>query len=134
MATRAFFQGVTAEVGGERFNLSGSVSYTDLPLRYDVSVRTDRVRIRYPEGMSWLVGGNLRLTGTPDYPGLLSGKVVVERVNLNAGVESAAVLFSGNGIFPDHPAIRRSSETCSSIFPVFPVRARAHWSGPGART
>src|SRR6202012_5360715 len=77
-------------------NLSGSVSYADLPLRFDVSVRTDRVRVRYPEGMSWLVGGNLRLTGTPD-SGLLSGKVIVERVNLNAGVESAAVLFSGNG-------------------------------------
>jgi translocation and assembly module TamB len=95
-ATRAFFQGVTAEVGGGKLNLSGSVSYADLPLRYDVSVRTDRVRVRYPEGMSWLVGGNLRLTGTPD-SGLLSGKIVVERVNLNAGVESAAVLFSGTG-------------------------------------
>jgi translocation and assembly module TamB len=95
-ATRAFFQGVTAEVGGGKLDLSGSVSYADLPLRYDVSVRTDRVRVRYPVGMSWLVGGNLRLTGTPD-AGLLSGKVVVERVNLNAGVESAAVLFSGSG-------------------------------------
>jgi translocation and assembly module TamB len=93
-ATRAFFQGVTAEVGGGTLNLTGSVSYADQPVRYDVSVRTDRVRIRYPEGMSWLVGGTLRLTGTPQ-AGLLSGKVVVERVNLTQGVENAAVLFSG---------------------------------------
>ncbi|MGA2418524.1 MAG: translocation/assembly module TamB domain-containing protein [Candidatus Acidiferrum sp.] len=93
-ATRAFFQGVTAEVGGGTLNLTGSVSYADRPLRYDVSVRTDRVRIRYPEGMSWLVAGTLRLTGTPD-AGLLSGKVVVERVNLAQGMETAAVLFSG---------------------------------------
>ncbi len=49
-----------------------------------------------PEGLSWLVGGTLRLTGTPE-AGLLAGRVVVERVNLNAGVESAAVLFSGGG-------------------------------------
>jgi len=28
-------------------------------------VRSDRVRIRYPVGMSWLVGGALRLSGTP---------------------------------------------------------------------
>jgi translocation and assembly module TamB len=40
------------------------------------------------------VGGTLRLTGTPD-AGLLSGKVVVERVNLSQGVEGAAGLFSG---------------------------------------
>jgi translocation and assembly module TamB len=93
-ATRAFFQGVTAEVGGGTLNLTGSVSYADQPVRYDVSVRTDRVRIRYPEGMSWLVGGTLRLTGTPE-AGLLSGKVVVERVNLSQGVEGAAGLFSG---------------------------------------
>jgi translocation and assembly module TamB len=93
-ATRAFFQGVTAEVGGGKLNLTGSVTYADSPMRYDVSVRTDRVRIRYPEGMSWLVGGTLRLTGTPD-AGLLSGKVVVERVNLSQGVEGAAGLFSG---------------------------------------
>jgi translocation and assembly module TamB len=95
-ATRAFFQGVTAEVGGGKLNLTGSVSYADQPVRYDISVRTDRVRIRYPEGMSWLVGGALRLTGTPD-AGLLSGKVVVERVNLSQGVENAAGLFSGQG-------------------------------------
>src|SRR5271156_5264516 len=93
-ATRAFFQGVTAEVSGGTLNLTGSVSYADQPVRYDVSVRTDRVRIRYPEGMSWLVAGTLRLTGTPD-AGLMSGKVVVERVNLAQGVETVAVLFSG---------------------------------------
>jgi translocation and assembly module TamB len=95
-AARAYFQGVTAEVGGGTLNLTGSVSYVDRPLRYDITVRTDRVRIRYPEGMSWLVAGTLRLTGTPD-SGLLAGRVVVERVNLNAGVETAANLFSGTG-------------------------------------
>jgi translocation and assembly module TamB len=95
-ASRAFFQGVTAEVGGGVLTLTGSVSYADRPIRYDVNVRTDRVRIRYPEGMSWLVGGSLRLTGTPD-SGLLSGRVVVERVNFNQGVETAAALFSGQG-------------------------------------
>jgi len=93
-ANRAFFQGLTAEVGGGVLNVSGSVSYADRPLRYDISARTDRVRVRYPEGMSWLVGGSLRLTGTPD-SGLLSGRVVVERVNLTQGVETASVLFSG---------------------------------------
>jgi translocation and assembly module TamB len=95
-ASRAFFQGMTAEVGGGVLHLTGSVSYADSPIRYDVNVQTDRVRVRYPEGMSWSVGGTLRLTGTPD-AGLLSGRVVVERVNFTQGVESAATLFSGQG-------------------------------------
>jgi translocation and assembly module TamB len=62
-------------------------------LRYDVSVRTNRVRIRYPLGMSWLVGGSLRLTGTPT-AGLLSGKVTIERVTLTQGLEVAGLLVS----------------------------------------
>src|SRR5258706_14468334 len=59
-ATRLYFENMNAESGGGMLHLSGSVNYAESPLRYDVSVRTDRVRIRYPEGMSWLVGGSLR--------------------------------------------------------------------------
>jgi hypothetical protein len=62
-------------------------------VRYDLSTNSDRVRIRYPEGMSWLVGGSLRLTGTPD-AGLVSGRVTVQRVTLNQGLESAGALVS----------------------------------------
>src|SRR6267154_3805415 len=64
-ATRLYLENMSAESGGGTLHLSGGVNYAESPLRYDVSVRTDRVRIRYPEGMSWLVGGSLRLTGTP---------------------------------------------------------------------
>src|SRR5258708_38816409 len=64
-ATRLYLENMSAESGGGTLHLSGSVNYAESPLRYDLSVRTDRVRIRYPEGMSWLVGGSLRLTGTP---------------------------------------------------------------------
>ena len=72
-ATRLFFENVTAESGGGTMYLTGSVNYIESPLRYDVTVRTDRARIRYPEGMSWLAGGSLRLTGTPT-SGVLSGR------------------------------------------------------------
>jgi len=64
-ATRLYLENMSAESGGGTLHLSGGVNYAESPLRYDVSARTDRVRIRYPEGMSWLVGGSLRLTGTP---------------------------------------------------------------------
>jgi len=92
-ATRLYFENVSAEAGGGTLRLSGSVNYAESPLRYDVSLRTDRVRIRYPEGMSWLVGGSLRLTGTPT-AGLLSGRVLIERVTLTQGLEVAGMLVS----------------------------------------
>jgi translocation and assembly module TamB len=92
-ATRLYFENMSAESGGGTLHLSGSVNYAESPLRYDVSVRTDRVRIRYPVGMSWLVGGSLRLTGTPA-AGLLSGKVTIERVTLTQGLEVAGLLVS----------------------------------------
>ncbi len=92
-ATRLFLENMSAESGGGTLHLSGSVNYAESPLRYDLSVRTDRVRIRYPEGMSWLVGGSLRLTGTPE-AGLLSGKVTIERVTLTQGLEVAGMLVS----------------------------------------
>ena len=95
-ATRLFFENVTAESGGGTLHLTGGVNYVESPLRYDISVRTDRVRIRYPEGMSWLAGGSLRLTGTPS-SGVLSGKVVIERVTLTQGLEVASVLVSSKG-------------------------------------
>jgi translocation and assembly module TamB len=92
-ANRLFFDNVTGEAGGGQLAFTGSVNYSEKPLRYDVSMKTDRLRIRYPEGISWLAGGSLRLTGTLD-GGLLSGKVIVQRVNLNEGLESAGVLVS----------------------------------------
>lgn len=92
-ATRLYFENVSAESGGGTLHLSGSVNYAESPLRYDISVRTDRVRIRYPEGMSWLAGGSLRLTGTPT-AAVLSGRVMIERVTLTQGLEVAGVLVS----------------------------------------
>jgi translocation and assembly module TamB len=92
-ATRLYFEDVSAEAGGGTLHLTGSVNYAESPLRYDVSVRSDRVRIRYPVGMSWLLGGSLRLTGTP-MGGVLSGRVMIERVTLTQGLEVAGMLVS----------------------------------------
>ncbi len=92
-ATRLYLENMSAESGGGTLHLSGSVNYAESPVRYDISVRTDRVRIRYPEGMSWLFGGSLRLTGTPT-AGLLSGRVIIERVTLTQGIEVASILVS----------------------------------------
>jgi translocation and assembly module TamB len=92
-ATRLYFENVSAEAGGGTLHLSGNVNYAESPLRYDVSLRSDRVRIRYPVGMSWLVGGSLRLSGTT-LGGVLSGRVTIERVTLTQGLEVAGMLVS----------------------------------------
>jgi len=92
-ANRLFFENLKGEAGGGILALSGTVNYSDKPLRYDITAKTDRLRIRYPEGISWLAGGSLRLTGTPD-GGLLTGKVQVQRVTLTQGLESAGSLVS----------------------------------------
>jgi translocation and assembly module TamB len=92
-ATRLSFNNLTAEAGGGTLTLTGSVNYADRPIHYDISAKTDRTRIRYPEGMSWQVAGNLRLSGTPE-SALLSGKVVVDRVNLSGGLETAGALIA----------------------------------------
>jgi translocation and assembly module TamB len=106
-ANRLFFENVTGEAGGGTMSLSGSVNYSEKPLRYDVSARTDRIRIRYPEGLSWLLGGQLRLSGTLD-GGLLSGKVVVQRVNLTEGLESASSLVSTKDSTPTSSSFLRN--------------------------
>jgi hypothetical protein len=91
--TRLLFNDLTAEAGGGTLHLSGSLTYTERPLRYDITARSDSTRIRYPEGMSWLTGGSLRLTGTTE-AGLLSGRVTVQRVSLTQGLEVAGMLVS----------------------------------------
>ena len=92
-STRLYFDNVSAESGGGTLRLAGSVNYAEKPLRYDINVRSDRVRIRYPEGMSWLAGGTLRLTGTPA-AAVLSGRVTIERVTLTQGLQVAGMLVS----------------------------------------
>jgi translocation and assembly module TamB len=94
-ANRLFFDNVTGEAGGGMIALAGSANYSEKPFRYDITAKTERIRIRYPEGMSWLVGGALRLSGTLD-GGLLSGKVQVQRVTLNQGIEAVGSLTSSS--------------------------------------
>src|SRR5260370_16351551 len=43
--------------------------------------------------MSWLVGGAVRLSGSPA-AGLLCGRVIIERVTLTQGLEVASLLVS----------------------------------------
>jgi translocation and assembly module TamB len=90
---RMVFENVSAEAGGGSLVSSGTVTYGEGPLRFDISMRAARVRIRYPQGMSWLFGGSLRLRGTPA-GGELSGRVVVDRLFLSEDFNLATLIVT----------------------------------------
>ncbi|HKF25102.1 MAG TPA: translocation/assembly module TamB domain-containing protein, partial [Candidatus Acidoferrum sp.] len=125
-ASRLYFENLTAQVGGGTLNASGSVYYADRPIRFDITTRTEAVRIRYPEGMSWQAAGTLRLTGTPE-GGLVSGRVEIARVNMSGGLETAGNLIGGQ---PGAPAASSSAFLRNLQFDVEAVStpdARMEW-------
>jgi translocation and assembly module TamB len=130
-ATRLYFENMSAESGGGTLHLSGNVNYAESPLRYDVSVSTDRVRIRYPEGMSWLIGGSLRLTGSPA-AGTLSGRVTIDRVTLTQGLEVAGMLVSAKeGISSPATSSSYLRNLQFDIEALSSPDARMEWPGAG---
>jgi translocation and assembly module TamB len=88
--SRLLFDQVTAQSGGGQLTLTGSVSYGEGPLRYEINAATSVVRIRYPAGMSWLASGTLQLAGTSE-AAILSGRVEVKRLLMAEGVDVASI-------------------------------------------
>ncbi len=92
-ANRMVFDNVMAETGGGHLTLGGTVAYGQGPLTYVLNARSDQVRIRYPIGMSWLVGGNLRLSGNAD-AATLSGRIVIDRLLMAEGFDLGSFMVS----------------------------------------
>ncbi len=92
-SNRMVFDNVVAETGGGRLTIGGTVTYGQGPLTYVVNARSDQVRIRYPVGMSWLVGGNLRLSGNAK-SSTLSGRIIIDRLLMAEGFDLGAFMVS----------------------------------------
>ncbi|PYU17805.1 MAG: hypothetical protein DMG32_27265 [Acidobacteria bacterium] len=107
--SRISFSDVTSETGGGRLLLSGSLTYGNGPLSYDLTARTEQVRVRYPVGMSWLAGGDLRLLGTVQ-AATLSGHVTVDRLLMSEGFDITSLIASSpettSGPRPTSPFLR----------------------------
>ncbi len=88
---RLTFENVVAQVGGGRVELSGGVTYGEGPMSYDVAARGSTLRVRYPEGMSWQMNGNLRLQGGIT-SATLGGRVVMERLLLSQGLDLSGLM------------------------------------------
>lgn len=128
-SSRLLFDNIVAEAGGGQIVFGGSLTYGEGPLRYDVSARATRVRLRYPEGMSWLAGGQVQFSGTKR-GGVLAGSVVVERVFLAENFDFARLLGGSRG------SLRASATTSPylrnlhfDIDAASSPDARLEWSG-----
>jgi translocation and assembly module TamB len=92
-ANRMVFDNVVAETGGGHLTMGGTFAYGEGPLNYVINGRSDQVRIRYPVGMSWLMGGNLRLAGNSQ-SATLSGRIVVDRLLMAEGFDLGSFMVS----------------------------------------
>jgi translocation and assembly module TamB len=123
-ASRLLFENVTANSGGGQLTLTGSVTYGEEgPVRYEIVTRTSQVRIRYPQGMSWLIGGTLQLSGTSERA-VLSGTLELKRLLFAQGVDISSVFSSGS----DTSAATASSPFMRNL--TFDIAAH---TSPGAR-
>jgi translocation and assembly module TamB len=98
--SRLLFDRVTAQSGGGDLTLSGNVTYGEGDPRYEISATTSSVRVRYPAGTSWLLGGTVQLTGTSN-AATLTGRVEVKRLLFAEGVDVASFFAAASQTTPD---------------------------------
>ncbi|MGC1200547.1 MAG: translocation/assembly module TamB domain-containing protein [Candidatus Acidiferrales bacterium] len=96
---RLLFDHVTTESGGGQLTLSGSVTYGEGTPHFEVTATTQQVRVRYPTGMSWLVGGTLQLSGSTQ-SSILSGQVEVKRLLFAQDVDVASFFAAASQTGP----------------------------------
>ncbi|MBC7927855.1 MAG: translocation/assembly module TamB domain-containing protein, partial [Bryobacteraceae bacterium] len=90
---RATIQKLTANTGGGDLQLSGFIGLSKTELLYRLQARADRVRIRYPEGVSTTANATLSLTGT-SAKSLLSGVITLTRAGFNPKSDAGGLLAS----------------------------------------
>ena len=90
---RANIEKLTATTGGGDLVLSGFVGFGGNEFVYQLQARADRVRIRYPEGVSTTANAALTLAGTTSRS-LLTGVVTIVRAGFNPRTDIASILAS----------------------------------------
>jgi translocation and assembly module TamB len=99
---RATIETFRAQTGGGNVGLSGFVGFSRDEAVYRLQGRADRVRVRYPEGVSTTVNSTLNLTGTSNRS-LLSGVVTVQRAGFNPRTDLGSLLTSRPADTPTAP-------------------------------
>ena len=94
---RGFLENFTAESGGGPVRLSGFFAYESEPgLRVQLTADVNDVRVRYPAGVSTVLGGRLTLSGTTA-SSLLGGQLVIQRESISPNFDLARALAGSRG-------------------------------------
>ncbi|MBI4441906.1 MAG: translocation/assembly module TamB domain-containing protein [Acidobacteria bacterium] len=108
---RGILDGLSAESGGGEVLLGGFVSYArPTGWQWQISADAAAVRLRYPTGISTVLGGRVSWTGTTR-SSLLAGRMVIDRQRVSPQMDLAAVL-SRRG---EEPASRSMPELLRNL-------------------
>ena len=89
--TRATIQSFSGETGGGKIELTGFAGLTGSQTLFRIHAVANQVRIRYPEGVSTVVNGNLNLTGTTERSNL-EGAISIVRSGFNPQSDFSSLL------------------------------------------
>jgi translocation and assembly module TamB len=94
----------TGQVGGGQVIMGGSVTYRP-NLQFDVSLQSNSVRLRYPDGLRAVLDGNLIFIGTTE-SSVLNGRVLIDTLSFTPDFDLAKFSdqFSGNSV-PAQPGL-----------------------------
>jgi translocation and assembly module TamB len=100
---RVQISNLTAQVGGGQVSMGGSVTYRPTP-QFDIAIKADSVRLRYPTGLRYVLEGNLAWVGTTS-SSTMHGRVLVDSLSFTPEFDLASFgdQFSSNAAAPGTP-------------------------------
>jgi len=100
---RVRISNLTGQIGGGQISLGGSITYRPSP-QFDIALKADSVRLRYPDGLRSVLDGNLAWVGNTS-ESTVSGRVLVDALSFTQDFDLAtfADQFSSNAAAPTAP-------------------------------
>jgi len=96
---RANIESLTAQTGGGDLKLSGFVGYAGSEIIYRLTADAQRIRVRYPEGVSTSLNANVQWTGSSSRS-LLSGVISVNRIGISPNLDFGGLLAQSGRPLP----------------------------------
>jgi translocation and assembly module TamB len=102
-ANRIQVSSMTAEVGGGKMSLAGSIAYQP-SIQFNLALQGQSIRLRYPEGVRTMLDTNLAFSGTRE-ASVLNGRVLVDSLNFSSDfdISKFADQFSTGASVPSPP-------------------------------
>ena len=88
----------SGNVGGGDVNMTGFALYGQQP-SFSATLNAQNVRVRYPDGVRAIVGGNLQLSGSPA-DSTLSGRMAIDRLSFTKDFDLANFMAQFSGETP----------------------------------